>query len=98
MYIRLEGDNHLLVSTVDGPDGSPREVVLADLGQDPELNLFIAADMGRRKDPELWEGISNFHLLQALENYKRRAGRFKPSLVVFKGKRKDNEEEPKRGD
>jgi hypothetical protein len=92
MYIRLEGANHLLITTIQGPDGVPREAVLADLGSDPELNLFIAAEAGRRKDPELWSGISNFHLLQALENYKRRAGRFKPALVAFKGKRTDDEE------
>ncbi len=98
MYIRLEGDSHLLVSTIEGPDGSAHEVVLADLGEDPELNLFIAADIGRRKQPELWEGVHNFHLLQALENYKRRAGHFKPALVAFNGKRRENEEEPQQGD
>ncbi len=93
MYIRLEGENHLLFRTVEGPDGSPREVLLADLGQDPELNLFIAAEIGRRKEPELWEGVSNFHVLQALENYKRRMGHHKPALVAFKGKRSDSEEQ-----
>jgi hypothetical protein len=93
MYIRLEGQNHLLIKTVEGPDGAPREVVLGDLGEDPELNLFIAAEVGRRKEPELWEGVSNFHLLQALENYKRRAGRFKPALVAFKGRRTESKQE-----
>ena len=87
MYIRLEGNDHLLIRTVPGSDGGPREVVLANLGQDPELNLFIAADGGRRSRPELWEGVSDFHLLQALENFKRRLGGFKPALVGVKGKR-----------
>jgi hypothetical protein len=93
MYIRLQGDSHLLITTMKDPDGAVTEVVLADLGQDPELNLFIAAEIGRRKDPELWEGISNFHILQSLENYKRRSGGFKPALVAVKGNRKDVEDE-----
>ncbi|HMK37376.1 MAG TPA: hypothetical protein VK463_20040 [Desulfomonilaceae bacterium] len=86
MYIRVEKDNHVLIKTVEGADGSPGETILADLGQDPELNLFIAADISRRKNPELWEGVSNLHLLQALENYKRRVAGCKPILVSIRGK------------
>jgi len=78
----------MLVRTVRGSDGSPEELILADLGQDPELNLFPAAEIGRRKNPELWQGIRDFDLLQALENFKRRLGHSKPALVTFDGKRK----------
>ena len=52
MYIRLEGNEHILVKTEKGPDGAPREVILGDLGLDPELNLFLVAEQGRRKNPE----------------------------------------------
>jgi hypothetical protein len=91
MYIRLEGDEHLLVRTIKGTDGPPKEVVLARLGQDPESNLFFSAERGRREQPELWQGIEDFHLLQALENYKRRLGRFKPALVAFNGGREQTD-------
>ncbi len=87
MYIRLEGDEHLLVRTVKGDGGIPREVVLARLGPDPELNLFLSAQVERRKHPELWEGVEDYHLLQALETFKRRIGRQKPALVVIDGKK-----------
>jgi hypothetical protein len=85
MYIRLEGDEHLLIRTVRGPEDEPAETVIARLGADPELNLFFAAERGRREHPELWEGVRDFDLLQALENFKRRMGRFKPALVAVKG-------------
>ncbi len=93
MYIRLEGNEHLLIRTIEGTDGTPKEVILANLGQDPELNLFLAADRGRRDNPEVWEGVSDFHLLQAWENYKRRLGRFRPSLVVIEGKGQTSDQE-----
>jgi hypothetical protein len=88
MYIRLEDNDHLLIRTMPGSDGRPREVILVNLGQDPELNLFLAAEDGRRSRPELWEGVTDFHLLQALENYKRRLAGFKPTLVGVKVRRK----------
>lgn len=91
MYIRVENNEHLLIRTMPGADGLPREVVLANLGQDAELNLFITAESERRSRPELWEGVSDFHLLQALENYKRRMGGFKPALVGVKGNRRISE-------
>lgn len=81
MYIKVEQDEHILVRTVKGPDDRPREIVLARLGQDPELNLFLSAETGRREQPERWDGVEDFHLLQALENFKRRQGRMKPALV-----------------
>jgi len=87
MYIRLEDDRCLLVRTLRGPHGEPRELVLADLGNDPELNLFLAAESGRLRNPDLWEGVTDFHLLQALENYKRRVGGFRPALVAVRGNR-----------
>ncbi len=86
MYIRLEGAEHLLVKTAPGPDGLPQELILANLGTDPELNLFFSAERGRRERPGLWEGVTDFHLLQALENYKRRLGNLKPALVAVNGK------------
>jgi hypothetical protein len=89
MYIREEGDEFILVRNVRGADGNPTEAVLAGLGQDPELNLFIAAEQGRRSAPELWEGVQDFHLLQALENFKRRTGSFRPALVLVDGKQPD---------
>ena len=98
MYIRLEGNEHLLVRTVSGPKDQPVEVVIARLGADPELNLFLAAERGRREQPELWEGVQDFHLLQALENFKRRIGHFKPALVAVKGGLKDTHEEDDQGD
>jgi hypothetical protein len=61
MYIRREGDEHVLVRTIEGPDGLPDEAVPANLGTDPELSLFIAAEQGRRKDHELWEGVTDYH-------------------------------------
>jgi hypothetical protein len=85
MYIRREGNDHLLVRTVKGPKGHPIELLLANLGVDPELNLFSSAQRGRREHPEDWEGVHDFHLLQALENYKRRVGRSKPALVAVQG-------------
>ncbi len=93
MYIRLEGENHLLVRTVKIDGQGVREVVLANLGIDPELNLFVSAEHGRRKEPELWEGIADFHLLQALENFKRRIGNYRPALVVIQGKPPDRAEQ-----
>ncbi len=93
MYIRLEGENHLLVRTVRTAEQGVREVVLADLGIDPELNLFTSAEQGRRKEPELWDGVTDFHLLQALENYKRRLGNYRPALVVIQGKQPDTDGE-----
>jgi hypothetical protein len=86
MYIRLEGDEHILAKTGKGPDGKPQEFVLANLGSDPEINLFLAAERGRREHPELWEGVGDFHVLQALENYKRRIGNLKPALVTIQGR------------
>jgi hypothetical protein len=86
VYIRLEGPEHLLVKTVRGSDGLPQEMILAKLGSDPELNLFFSAERGRRERPGLWEGVTDLHLLQALENYKRRLGRLKPALVAVTGK------------
>ncbi len=97
MYIRLEGNEHLLVRTIQGPKDEPAEVVIARLGTDPELNLFLAAERGRREQPELWEGVQDFHLLQALENFKRRIGRFKPALVAVKGGLKATQEEEDQG-
>jgi hypothetical protein len=88
MYIRFDRNEHLLVRTASGPDGQPQEVVLCSLGQDPELNLYFALERGRHEHPELWEGVEDFHALQALENYKRRIGGFKPSLLVLHGHRK----------
>ena len=86
MYIRLEGPEHLLVKTVRGSDGLPQELIMTKLGSDPELNLFFSAERGRRERPGLWEGVTDFHLLQALENYKRRLGHLKPALVAVTGK------------
>ncbi len=91
MYIRLEGLAHLLIRTVQGPDGLPRELVLANLGSDPELNLFPSAEQGRREHPDLWDNVTDFHLLQALENYKRRVGHFKPALVAVAAKKQELE-------
>jgi hypothetical protein len=84
MYIRLDGDEHVLVRTAAGEDGLPQETVIARLGSDPELNLFFSAEQGRREHPELWDGVSDFHLLQALENFKRRLGQLKPALVAVR--------------
>ncbi|MCA1962302.1 MAG: hypothetical protein LDL33_16115 [Desulfomonile sp.] len=92
MYIRSNGDEFVLVRTIAGTDGHPREVVLCSLGQDPELNLYFAIERGRHENPELWEGVEDFHALQALENHKRRMGGFKPSLVVFRGRKEPDEE------
>lgn len=85
MYIKLQDDEYVLVRIFPGSDGPPREVVLARLGQDPELNLFLTARQGREQAPELWEGIDDYHLLQALETFKRRIGGFKPALVAVQG-------------
>ena len=85
MYIRLEGDDHLLVRTAKGPAGEPAEIILANLGIDPELNLFSSAHQARREHPEHWEGVHDYHLLQALENYKRRVGHSKPALAAVQG-------------
>jgi hypothetical protein len=85
MYIRLEDNRLLLAKTGNDPEGQPVEIVLADLGTDAELNLFLAAELGRRKHPELWEGVTDFDLLQALETYKRRLGKSKPVLVTIQG-------------
>lgn len=92
MYIRLEDDRHLLIRSIKGEDGKPAELLLADLGSDPELNLFGAAEEGRRKHPDRWDGIEDFHVLQALENFKRRIGHYKPALVVVEGKRRESRE------
>lgn len=78
---------------MSGEEGEPRETLLARLGEDPELNLFLAAEHGRRSEPEKWEGVENFHLLQALENFKRRLGGYKPALVAVDGKLPMNREE-----
>jgi hypothetical protein len=86
MYIRQEGDEFILVRSVRGPDGNPAEAVLAGLGQDPELNLFFAAEQGRRSAPDLWEGVNDFDLLQAFENFKRRMGSSRPALLLVDGK------------
>lgn len=85
MYIRAEGDTCLLVRTVKGPDGNPQEVTIADLGSDPELNIFFVVQEGRRKDPEKWRDIHDYHALQALENFKRRTSGYKPALVAVDG-------------
>ena len=85
MYIRAEGDEHLLIRTVKGDDGAPQEFVLAELGSDPELNLFLAANSGRRDNPELWDGVEDHHLLLALENFKRRLRHQRPALVPVEG-------------
>ncbi len=92
MYIRLDGDEHVLVRTSAGEDGLPHETVVAKLGSDPELNLFLSAEQGRREHPELWDGVSDFHLLQALENFKRRLGRLKPALVALKTRSEEKSE------
>ena len=92
MYIRLDGLEHLSVKTVQGTDGLPQELILAKLGSDPELNLFFSAERGRRERPGVWEGVTDFHLLQALENYKRRLGRLKPALVAVTGKHPETTE------
>jgi len=100
MYIKKLDSELALVRTRPGADGEPEEVLLALLGQDPELNLFVAAQLGRLRNPELWEGIHDFHLLQALENYKRRIGGFRPALVAVKGRKRlsadqeDHEKDP----
>ena len=86
MYIRIEGDEHLLIRTVKGNDEVPQEIVLANLGSDPELNLFLAASSGRRNHPDLWDGVEDHHLLLALENFKRRLRHQRPALVPVKGK------------
>ncbi len=91
MYIRMEDGEHILVRTVQGRDGLPREKVLANLGPDPELSLFFAAERGRRESPEDWEDIHDYHLLQALETFKRRMGSYKPALVAVQGKLKKEE-------
>lgn len=81
MYIRREDNEHVLARTIKGPDGNAEEVVPARLGMDPELNLFFSAERGRREEPQLWEGIDDLHLLQALENFKRRLGNYRPALA-----------------
>jgi hypothetical protein len=91
MYIKVVNNEHVLVRTIQGTDGKPREVDLANLGEDPELNLFLAGEKGRRDAPELWEGVHDFHLLQALENFKRRIGGYKPALVAFDGNKTPDE-------
>lgn len=98
MYIKLEQDEHILVRTVKGPDNLPREIVLARLGQDPELNLFLSAETGRREQPERWEGVEDFHLLQALENFKRRQGRLKPALVSVNVRRHQGQDDTTDGE
>lgn len=87
MYIRACNGNHILIKNVEIENGESREQVLADLGSDPEINLFFAAEAGRRKDPELWEDVHDFHLLQALETFKRRTAGYKPALVMFSGRK-----------
>ncbi len=88
LYIRAEGDKCLLVRTMEGPDGAPQEIILADLGSDPELNIFFVVQEGRRKDPEKWRGVHDYHALQALETFKRRNSGYKPALVAVDGGRK----------
>jgi hypothetical protein len=85
MYIRLEGDQLILARSGSDEKGNPSEIVLANLGSDAELNLFLCAEQGRRERPDLWEGVTDFHLLQALENHKRRMGNMKPALVTVQG-------------
>lgn len=87
MYIRREDDDHLLIRTVQGPDGNPEEEIIGRLGFDPELNLFAVAETGRRGNPEKWRDIDDFHLLQALENFKRRPAGMKPALVAYDGRK-----------
>ena len=94
MYIRLEDGEHILIRTVQGPDGLPQEKLLANLGPDPELTLFSAAEQGRRENPQDWEEIHDYHLLQALETFKRRIGNFKPALVGVRGKLRREEDSP----
>lgn len=60
--------------TMRGDDREPRETLPARLGEDPELNLFVAAEHGRRSEPDKLEGVASIHLRQALENFKRRLG------------------------
>jgi hypothetical protein len=93
LFIKLEGNDHLLIRTIQGSNNLPIGVVLANLGSDPELNLFIAAEIGRRKEPRLWENVSDFHLLQALENFKRRTAGYRPSLVSVKISSKEDDSE-----
>jgi hypothetical protein len=93
LFITLEGNDHLLIRRILGSDNLPRDVVLANLGSDPELNLFIAAEIGRRKEPEQWEDVSDFHLLQALENFKRRTSGYRPSLVSVKTSKPEDDPE-----
>jgi hypothetical protein len=85
MYIRLEDDRHLLAKTGKDPQDHTVEIILADLGKDAESNLFSAAEVGRRKCPDLWEGVTDYHILQAWETFKRRLGHFKPVLVALQG-------------
>jgi hypothetical protein len=92
MFIRDDGDELVLVRTFPGEENRPEEVVLARLGQDAELNLFHAAETGRRTHPEHWRDISDFDVLQALENFKRRIGHMKPALVAIQGGRTDRED------
>jgi hypothetical protein len=86
MYIRLDRDQLILARTGRDEEGNPSEIVLANLGRDAELNLFLCAEQGRREHPDLWEGVTDFHLLQALENHKRHMGNMKPALVTIQGK------------
>jgi hypothetical protein len=92
MYIRLEDDEYVLIRVMADAAGVPHEVVLANLGRDAELNLFLAAEQGRRNNPELWEGVHDFHILQALETHKRRRFGFKPPLVAVKGKKEPSDD------
>jgi hypothetical protein len=93
LFIKLEENEHFLMRTILGPDNLPRDVVLASLGSDPELNLFIAAEIGRRKEPELWKDVPDLHLLQALENFKRRTSGYRPSLLSVKNSRPEDDSE-----
>jgi hypothetical protein len=85
VYIRAQGDGYILVKTVKGPDGKPEEIHLADLGEDPELNLYFVVSEGRRKDPDLWKDIHDYHALQALEIFKRRTSGYKAPLAPVNG-------------
>jgi hypothetical protein len=91
VLIVKEGDDHILVKSIPGTDGKPRHTRLANLGADPELNLYFVIQEQRRKDPETWKGIHDFHVLQALETFKRRNSGHKPPLVAFQGGKREPE-------
>lgn len=85
MYIRVEDDRYVLIRTTAGTGAAPQETILADLGDDPELNIYFAVENGRRDNPNLWEDVNDGQVLHALENFKRRTSGHRPVLGVVKG-------------